>query len=76
MLSDDDFAAAQLSIALNKSDDVTKFLLDRAMQAPFTLFNEETGFMEARNANGDWAGMIPCSLILRSLWADVRPVFL
>jgi len=23
---------------------------------PFTLFNDATGFMEARNADGSWAG--------------------
>jgi putative alpha-1,2-mannosidase len=26
------------------------------MFAPSTIFNSATGFMEARNANGDWAG--------------------
>lgn len=26
------------------------------MFAPTTIFNNATGFMEARNANGDWAG--------------------
>jgi putative alpha-1,2-mannosidase len=26
------------------------------MSASFTLFNDETGFMEARNADGSWAG--------------------
>lgn len=30
--------------------------MKRALTAPFTIFNNETGFMEARNANGDWAG--------------------
>ena len=26
------------------------------MRTPFTLFNDATGFMEARNADGSWAG--------------------
>ena len=26
------------------------------MTAPFTIFNHDTGFMEARNASGAWAG--------------------
>jgi putative alpha-1,2-mannosidase len=26
------------------------------MRAPFLLFNDATGFMEARNADGSWAG--------------------
>lgn len=55
-LSDDDFAAAQLAIALNKSQDIIDLLLDRSLFAPFTLYNNNTGFMEARNADGSWAG--------------------
>jgi putative alpha-1,2-mannosidase len=53
---DDDYAAYKLGVALGKPDNVTSFLLERAMRAPFTLFNEQTGFMEARHANGSWAG--------------------
>ncbi|KAF6762454.1 glycoside hydrolase family 92 protein [Ephemerocybe angulata] len=52
----DDYAAYVLARELSKPDNVTKFLYDRAMHAPFTLFNEDTGFMEARNADGNWAG--------------------
>lgn len=26
------------------------------MRAPFFIYNNATGFMEARNANGSWAG--------------------
>ncbi|KAG6829155.1 hypothetical protein H0H87_012493 [Tephrocybe sp. NHM501043] len=52
----DDYAAYKLASALNKSSDIVNFLLERSLSAPFTLYNNETGFMEARNANGSWAG--------------------
>ncbi|KAG5643250.1 hypothetical protein DXG03_001300, partial [Asterophora parasitica] len=52
----DDYAAYKLAAALGKPDSVTSFLLKRSLRAPFTLFNSKTGFMEARNANGSWAG--------------------
>ncbi|KAF5371481.1 hypothetical protein D9615_009625 [Tricholomella constricta] len=52
----DDYAAYKLAVALGKPDDVTSFLLERSLRAPFTLFNSGTGFMEARNADGSWAG--------------------
>ena len=26
------------------------------MRTPFSIYNNATGFMEARNANGTWAG--------------------
>ncbi|RDB30237.1 hypothetical protein Hypma_007086 [Hypsizygus marmoreus] len=52
----DDYAAYKLAVALNKPANVTSFLLNRALSAPFTLFNDATGFMEARNADGSWAG--------------------
>jgi putative alpha-1,2-mannosidase len=52
---DDDYALSVLAQALNKSSDAS-FFLSRAVTAPFTLFNPATGFMEARNANGSWAG--------------------
>ena len=54
--ADDDYAAYKLGVALGKPVNVTSFLLERAMRAPFTLFNDDTGFMEARNADGSWAG--------------------
>lgn len=53
---DDDYAAYKLAVALGKSANITSFLLERALRTPFTLFNNETGFMEARNEDGSWAG--------------------
>ena len=44
-----------LASFLNKSQNATLFRA-RAIAAPFTLFNAATGFMEARNADGGWAG--------------------
>jgi putative alpha-1,2-mannosidase len=52
---DDDYAAYKLGVALGKPLNVTSFLLERAMRTPFTLFNADTGFMEARNQDGSWA---------------------
>ncbi|GLB33162.1 putative glycosyl hydrolase family 92 [Lyophyllum shimeji] len=52
----DDYAAYKLAHALGKPESITNLLLQRSMNAPFTLFNNATGFMEARNANGSWAG--------------------
>jgi len=52
---DDDYAVSTLAAALNKSADA-EFFRNRAMASPFTIFNSETGFMEARNADGSWAG--------------------
>ncbi|PPQ88893.1 hypothetical protein CVT25_009128 [Psilocybe cyanescens] len=52
----DDYAAYVLARELGKPENVTNFLLERSMRAPFTLFNDATGFMEARNADGSWAG--------------------
>ncbi|KAJ6506363.1 glycoside hydrolase family 92 protein [Mycena vitilis] len=52
----DDYALYRLAAALGKPADIVSVLRDRAMTAPFTLFNNATGFMEARNANGSWAG--------------------
>ncbi|KAF9037030.1 glycosyl hydrolase family 92-domain-containing protein [Panaeolus papilionaceus] len=52
----DDYAAYVLARELNKSDETMSFLLERALMSPFTLFNDETGFMEARNKDGGWAG--------------------
>lgn len=53
---DDDYAAYVLARELGQPENVTSFLLERAMRAPFLLFNDATGFMEARNADGSWAG--------------------
>jgi len=52
----EDYAAYKHAVALGKSDSITNFLLERSLRAPFTLFNSGTGFMEARTANGSWAG--------------------
>jgi putative alpha-1,2-mannosidase len=70
--ADDDYAAYKLALALGKPANITDFLLERALKAPFTLFNNETGFMEARNADGSWAGedngwtegMFPLSIMI------------
>lgn len=56
VLTDDDYAASTLAHVLNMGRTLEKFLLDRAERAAFALWNEETGFMEARNADGSWAG--------------------
>ncbi|KAG9309751.1 glycoside hydrolase family 92 protein [Chiua virens] len=51
----DDFAVSVLAGLLNKTNEQV-FFRERAMKNPFTIFNSATGFMEARNANGSWAG--------------------
>ena len=53
---DDDYAAYVLAVNLGKPQTITDFLYERAMRAPFSIYNNATGFMEARNANGSWAG--------------------
>ncbi|KXN88560.1 hypothetical protein AN958_07126 [Leucoagaricus sp. SymC.cos] len=50
----DDYAAYVLAKELGKPE--ADFLLERSLRAPFTLWNEDTGFFEARNADGSWAG--------------------
>ena len=55
-IEDDDFAAYVLADVLQKPENITGFLYERAMRTPFTLFNDQTGFMEARNRDGSWAG--------------------
>ncbi|KAJ7733323.1 glycoside hydrolase family 92 protein [Mycena metata] len=52
----DDYALSRLADALGKPAHIVSGLQNRAMTAPFTLYNNETGFMEARNASGAWAG--------------------
>ena len=54
--TDDDYAAYVLALHLGKPQTVTDFLYERAMRTPFLIYNNATGFMEARNANGSWAG--------------------
>lgn len=53
--ADDDFAVATLASLLNKTSDA-EFFLNRSRTSPFSIFNNDTLFMEARNADGDWAG--------------------
>ena len=45
----------KFAAALNKTSDAD-FFLKRARSAPFSMFNSDTGFMEAKFANGSWAG--------------------
>lgn len=52
---DDDYAVSVYASLLNKTHDAA-LLRKRGMDSPFTIFNNVTGFMEARNANGSWAG--------------------
>jgi len=51
----DDYAVSVLAALHDKSSDANTFLT-RSQSASFTLLNNATGFMEARNANGSWAG--------------------
>ncbi|KDQ28672.1 glycoside hydrolase family 92 protein [Pleurotus ostreatus PC15] len=51
----DDYAVYVLAKALNKTSEAA-FFLNRSLEAPFSIFNDATGFMEARNADGSWAG--------------------
>ena len=54
--TDDDYAAYILALHLGKPQTIIDFLYERAMRTPFSIYNNATGFMEARNANGTWAG--------------------
>ncbi|KAI0051484.1 glycoside hydrolase family 92 protein [Auriscalpium vulgare] len=51
----DDFAVSVLARIVGNTED-SSFFLNRSMVAPFTIYNNGTGFMEARNADGAWAG--------------------
>ena len=51
----DDYAVSLLAKHMGKTSDAA-FFMERALRAPFTIFNKKTGFMEARNADGSWAG--------------------
>lgn len=53
--SDDDYAVAAMAAGMNFSADAA-FFKARSLNAPRSIFNYETGFMEARNASGAWAG--------------------
>ncbi|PIL36313.1 hypothetical protein GSI_00001 [Ganoderma sinense ZZ0214-1] len=52
----DDYAVSVLSTALNKTDDA-EFFRARALSAPWTIFNNDTGFMQARPSNGSWGAV-------------------
>lgn len=52
---DGDHAVAALAAALNHTSDA-EFFGARSLSAYKTIFNADTGFMEARNASGAWAG--------------------
>ena len=51
----DDFAASVVATHAGDSE-TAKELLNRSMTNYKSLYNSETGFMEARNNNGTWAG--------------------
>ena len=53
--TDDDWAVATLAELLGYTENAT-FFRNRAQTSPFSIYNNATGFMEARNANGSWAG--------------------
>ena len=53
--SDDDYAVSVAAAHVNQTADAELFR-NRSMMAPFTIFNNATGFMESRNDNGVWAG--------------------
>lgn len=50
----DDYAVGTLASLLNHTDDASRFLL-RSLNYR-NIFNNDTGFMEARFENGSWAG--------------------
>ncbi|KAL4075454.1 glycoside hydrolase family 92 protein [Scleroderma citrinum] len=50
----DDYAVSVLAGLLRKTEEA--FFRNRSLTSPFTIFNLQTGFMEARNASGAWAG--------------------
>ncbi|KAI0696503.1 glycosyl hydrolase family 92-domain-containing protein [Cerioporus squamosus] len=51
----DDCAVAAVAAAVSQHDDAA-FFRARSLSAPFSIFNNDTGFMEAKFANGSWAG--------------------
>ena len=52
---DDDHAVSKLAQYLNFTSDA-EFFGARSISSYKSIFNAETGFMEARNASGAWAG--------------------
>ncbi len=55
-LLDDDYATYILGKELGKDEDEIESFLRRSKVAPFTLWNDDTGFFEAQNSDGSWAG--------------------
>lgn len=53
--ADGDYAVSILSGLLGKTTEEA-FFRNRSLVHPFTIYNTDTGFMEARNADGTWAG--------------------
>jgi len=53
--SDDDYAISVFAGLLGRTQDF-HFFRNRSAFAPSTIFNNATGFMEARNASSAWAG--------------------
>jgi putative alpha-1,2-mannosidase len=58
--TDEDYCVYKIAQIMAKADNVTNFLYQRSQNNPFTIWNNATGFMEARNANGSWAGPDAC----------------
>ncbi|EKM76087.1 hypothetical protein AGABI1DRAFT_131606 [Agaricus bisporus var. burnettii JB137-S8] len=56
----EDYCVYKIAQIMGKPDNVTDFLYERSQKNPFTIWNNETGFMEARNADGSWAGPDAC----------------
>ncbi|KAL1679828.1 glycoside hydrolase family 92 protein [Schizophyllum commune] len=52
----DDYAIYILAKALGKPENTTDFFYNRAISSSLVLFNDETNYMEAKNADGSWAG--------------------
>ena len=63
---------------LEKPRTITDFLYERAMRTPFSIYNNASGFMEARNADGSWAGQDNGwteSMYLRVIYTDFLILF-
>ena len=41
---------------MGKPENTTDFFYNRAIGSSLVLFNDETNYMEAKNADGSWAG--------------------
>jgi putative alpha-1,2-mannosidase len=58
--TDEDYCVYKIAQIMAKPDNITNFLYQRSQNNPFTIWNNDTGFMEARNADGSWAGPDAC----------------